>query len=414
MMAVHGRRLVARSAVRAFSSRVPSAQAATMMDFGTRDIFDSDHDQFRELARSFFKNECAPHHAEWEKAGEVPREIWRQAGELGLLSCMVPEEYGGLGLDCKYPAIMWEEQSYSGCTGPGFAMHSDIVAPYITNYGTEEQKQRILPKLVSGEWIGALGMTEPSAGSDFANIKTVAKKDGDDYIINGSKVFITNGWLCDVVIVCAKTDTSKGAHGVSLFIVEEGMKGFVKGKKLDKMGLKAQDTSELFFEDLRVPASAMLGPENKGFYCVMNELPQERLLIADMGVASAEAVFELSRDYANERKAFKGTLSDLQTVKHKLAEMKTDIVVGRAFVDQCIALHAEGKLDSTMASMAKYWATDLQSKIADQGVQIHGGWGYMWEYPVCRAYVDARVQSIYGGSNEIMKELISRSITSAK
>jgi len=192
------------------------------------------------------------------------------------------------------------------------------------------------------------------------------------------------------------------------------MKGFVKGKKLEKMGLKAQDTSELFFEDLRVPASAMLGPENKGFYCVMNELPQERLLIADMAIASAEAVFEMSRDYANERKAFKGTLGDLQTVKHKLAEMKTDIVVGRAFVDQCIALHAEGKLDSTMASMAKYWASDLQSKIADHGVQIHGGWGYMWEYPVCRAYVDARVQSIYGGSNEIMKELISRSITTAK
>jgi len=343
----------------------------------------------------------------------VPRELWTKAGELGLLSTMVPEEYGGLGLDCRYAAIMWEEQSYSGCTGPGFAMHSDIVAPYITNYGTEEQKQRILPKLVSGEWIGALGMTEPSAGSDFANIKTVAKKDGDDYIINGSKVFITNGWMCDVVIVCAKTDSGKGAHGVSLFIVEDGMKGFVKGKKLEKMGLKAQDTSELFFEDLRVPASAMLGPENKGFYCVMNELPQERLLIADMAIASAEAVFELSREYANERKAFKGTLGDLQTVKHKLAEMKTDVVVGRAFVDQCIALHAEGKLDSTMASMAKYWASDLQSKIADHGVQLHGGWGYMWEYPVCRAYVDARVQSIYGGSNEIMKELIARSITTA-
>lgn len=411
------RRTAARIAARAFSAmpaRTHPAQAETLMDFGTRDIFDEDHDQFRELARSFFKNECVPYHAQWEKDGQVPRELWTKAGELGLLSCMVPEAYGGLGLDCKYPAIMWEEQSYSGATGPGFAMHSDIVAPYITNYGTEEQKERILPKLVSGEWIGALGMTEPSAGSDFANIKTVAKKDGDDYIINGSKVFITNGWMCDVVIVCAKTASDKGAHGVSLFLVEEGMKGFVKGKKLEKMGLKAQDTSELFFEDLRVPASAMLGPENKGFYCVMNELPQERLLIADMAIASAEAVFEMSREYANERKAFKGTLGDLQTVKHKLAEMKTDIIVGRAFVDQCIALHAEGKLDSTMASMAKYWASDLQSKIADHGVQIHGGWGYMWEYPVCRAYVDARVQSIYGGSNEIMKELISRSITTTK
>lgn len=235
---------LARSGVaRHLSTRVHPATAGTLMDFGTRDVFDADHDQFRELARSFFKNECMPYHAEWEKEGEVPRELWTKAGELGLLSTMVPEEYGGLGLDCKYAAIMWEEQSYSGCTGPGFAMHSDIVAPYITNYGTEEQKQRILPKLVSGEWIGALGMTEPSAGSDFANIKTVAKKDGDDYIINGSKVFITNGWMCDVVIVCAKTDSGKGAHGVSLFIVEDGMKGFVKGKKLEKMGLKAQDTS---------------------------------------------------------------------------------------------------------------------------------------------------------------------------
>merc|ERR1719265_385640 len=236
------------------------AMASSLTAIGTRDIFDADHDMFRELARSFFENEVAPFHAEWEAAGEVPRELWTKAGELGLLSNMVPEEYGGLGLDCKYPAIMWEEQSYSGCTGPGFAMHSDIVAPYITNYGTEEQKKRILPKLVSGEWIGALAMTEPGAGSDFANIKTTAKKDGDDYIINGSKVFITNGWLCDVVIVCAKTDSAKGAHGVSLFLVEEGMAGFQKGKKLKKMGMKAQDTAELFFEDLRVPASAMLGP----------------------------------------------------------------------------------------------------------------------------------------------------------
>jgi long-chain-acyl-CoA dehydrogenase len=380
------------------------------MQIGTRDIFDSDHDMFREMTRNFFMNEVAPFHAEWEKAGEVPRELWTQAGELGLLSNMVPEEYGGLGLDCKYPAIVWEEQSYSGCTGPGFAMHSDIVAPYITNYGTEEQKKRILPKLVSGEWIGALAMTEPSAGSDFAGIKTTAKEDGDDYIINGSKVFITNGWLCDVVIVCAKTDAGKGAHGVSLFLVEDGMKGFIKGQKLNKMGLKAQDTSELFFEDLRVPASAMLGPENKGFYCVMQELPQERLLIGDMGVAAAEAVFEWTKEYVMDRKAFKGSLSDLQTVKHRLAEMKTETVVARSFMDQCIALHAEGKLDTQMASMAKYYGSDLQSKIANDGVQLHGGWGYMWEYPVCRAYVDARVQSIYGGANEIMKEVIARQI----
>eukprot|EP00501_MAST-03F_sp_TOSAG23-6_P002080 GSMAST32.ASY1.ANO1.2173.1 assembled CDS len=296
-------------------SRPNPAQASKLTDIGTRDIFDSDHDMFREMTRSFFENEVVPFHSEWEKDGQVPRELWTKAGENGLLATMVPEKYGGIGVDCKFPAIVWEEQSYSGCTGPGFAMHSDIVAPYITNYGTEEQKQRILPKLVSGEWIGALGMTEPSAGSDFANIKTTAVQDGDDWILNGSKVFITNGWMCDLVIVCAKTDPSKGAHGVSLFLIEDGMKGFTKGKKLDKMGLKAQDTSEL-------------------------------LLIADMGVAAAEAVFEWSREYTNDRKAFKGVLSDLQTVSHKLAEMKTDCVVGRAFVDQCIALHAEKKLDS--------------------------------------------------------------------
>jgi len=418
-VASRGRVLTAKHYSTAFeedevSARQHPAMADSLTAIGTRDIFDSDHDMFREMARSFFQNEVVPFHAEWEKAGEVPRELWTKAGELGLLANMVPEAYGGLGLDCKYPAIVWEEQSYAGATGPGFAMHSDIVAPYITNYGTEEQKQRILPKLVSGEWIGALAMTEPSAGSDFAGIKTTAKKDGDDYIINGSKVFITNGWLCDVVIVCAKTEPSKGAHGVSLFIVEDGMKGFVKGQKLNKMGLKAQDTSELFFEDLRVPASSMLGPVNKGFYCVMQELPQERLLIGDMGVASAEAVFEWTRDYTTERKAFKGSLSDLQTVKHKLAEMKTEVCVARAFMDQCIALHAEHKLDTNMASMAKYYGSDLQSKIANDGVQLHGGWGYMWEYPVCRAYVDARVQSIYGGANEIMKEVIGRSIVAKK
>jgi len=405
---------LAEDAVGGYGDRLAPAQAGSLLDIGIRDIFDSDHDMFRETARSFFENDCKPFHGEWEEKGEVPRDLWLRAGELGLLSNMVPEEYGGLGLDCKYPAIVWEEQSYSGCTGPGFAMHSDIVAPYIANYGTEEQKSRILPKLVSGEWIGALGMTEPSAGSDFANIKTVAVKDGDDYILNGSKTFITNGWLADVTIVCAKTNPEKGAHGVSLFLIEDGMKGFVKGNKLKKMGMKAQDTCELFFEDLRVPASAMLGPEDKGFYCVMQELPQERLLIADMGVASAEAVFEMSREYTRERKAFKGTLSDLQTVSHKLAEMKTDICVGRAFVDQCIALHSEHKLKSDQASMAKYWCTDLQNKIADHGVQLHGGWGYMWEYDVCKHYVDARVQSIYGGANEIMKELIGRQITNPR
>ncbi len=241
-------------------------------------------------------------------------------------------------------------------------------------------------------------------------MKTTAIKDGDDYILNGSKVFITNGWLADLVIVCAKTDPTKGAKGISLFLVEAGTPGFTKGKKLKKMGMKAQDTAELFFEDVRLPKSALLGKEGAGFMYLMEELPQERLLIADMGVAAAEACYEWTRDYVKQRKAFGKTLSNLQTIQHKLAEMKTDIVVGRTFADHCLELHAAGKLDNGMASMAKYWLTDLQNKVADDCVQLHGGWGYMWEYPVCRAYVDGRVQSIYGGSNEIMKELIARSI----
>ena len=253
-------------------------------------------------------------------------------------------------------------------------------------------------------------MTEPGAGSDLQGMKTTAIKDGDDYILNGSKVFITNGWLADLVIVCAKTDPTKGAKGISLFLVEAGTPGFTKGKKLKKMGMKAQDTAELFFEDVRLPKSALLGKEGAGFMYLMEELPQERLLIADMGVAAAEACYEWTRDYVKQRKAFGKTLSNLQTIQHKLAEMKTDIVVGRTFADHCLELHAAGKLDNGMASMAKYWLTDLQNKVADDCVQLHGGWGYMWEYPVCRAYVDGRVQSIYGGSNEIMKELIARSI----
>lgn len=283
--------------------------------------------------------------------------------------------------------------------------------PYILKYGTAEQKERILPKLISGEWIAAIAMTEPGAGSDLQGVRTTAEKtEGGDFILNGSKTFITNGAMADVVIVVAKTDTAKGAHGISLLIVEEGMEGFKRGRKLKKMGLKAQDTSELFFDNVKVPSANLLGPENKGFYMLMQELPQERLLIADMGVAAAEACFEWTRTYVKERKAFGKHLVDLQTIRHKLAELKTEVVIGRTFVDQCLELHAEERLDGGMASMAKYWATDLQSRVADECVQLHGGAGYMWEYPVARAYADARVQRIYGGSNEIMKELIARSL----
>lgn len=390
--------------------RPEGQQVSSFMDMGTRRIFDEDHDMFRDMTRKWFENEVVPDHAKWEEEGHVPRELWKSAGANGLLGVTMPEKYGGSGVDIKYSAIVWEEQSYTGCTGPGFALHSEIVMPYILNYGSEEQKEKFLPQLISGEWIGAIAMTEPGAGSDLQGMRTTAVKDGDDYILNGSKTFITNGWHSDTVIVCAKTDPSAGAKGISLFLIEEGMEGFKKGNKLKKMGMKAQDTSELFFEDLRVPKSALLGKEGMGFPYLMQELPQERLLIADMGVASAEACFEWTRDYVADRKAFGKPLSALQTIQHKMAEMQTEIVIGRTFADRCLELHAEEKLDNNTASMAKYWLTDLQNKVADDCVQLHGGWGYMSEYGVCRAYIDGRVQQIYGGSNEIMKELIQRNI----
>jgi len=394
--------------------RLEPHSAARLTDTNTRRIFNEDHDAFREVARSFFENEVAPYHDQWEEDGQISRECWLKAGELGMLGVMTPEKYGGLGLDCRYAAVVWEEQSYSLCSGPGFALHSEIVIPYIYNYGTEEQKHRMLPKLISGEWIGAIAMTEPGAGSDLQGVRTIASKNADGSLsLSGSKTFITNGAMADVVVVVCKTEPDKGAHGISLVLVEEGMDGFAKGKKLKKMGMKAQDTSELFFDNVRITEENVLGGAkglNKGFYQLMKELPQERLLIADMAIASAEAAYELTRDYVKERKAFGKTVADFQTTRHKLAEVKTEIAVGRAFVDQCIELHAEHKLTSAAASMAKYWTTDLQNTVMDRCVQLHGGWGYMWEYPICRLYADARVQQIYGGTNEIMKELIARDL----
>nr|XP_048725533.1 long-chain specific acyl-CoA dehydrogenase, mitochondrial isoform X2 [Caretta caretta] len=354
--------------------RQETSSAKTLMDIGTRRIFSSDHDIFRESVRKFFQEAVVPYHAEWEKAGQVSRELWEKAGQQGLLGVNISEKHGGIGGDLLSSAVVWEEQMYVNCTGPGFSLHSDIVMPYIANYGSEEQIERFIPEMSAGKRIGAIAMTEPGAGSDLQGVRTYAKKDGSDWILNGSKVFITNGWMSDLVIVVAVTnrEARSPAHGISLFLVENGMKGFIKGRKLEKIGLKAQDTAELFFEDVRLPASALLGQENKGFYYLMAELPQ--------------------------------------TVQHKLAELKTQICVGRAFVDSCLQLHEEKRLDSSTASMAKYWASDLQNSVATQCVQLHGGWGYMWEYPVARAFVDSRVQPIYGGTNEIMKELIARDI----
>ncbi|KAM9304741.1 long-chain specific acyl-CoA dehydrogenase, mitochondrial [Gastrophryne carolinensis] len=396
--------------------RPEPSHSKTLMDIGTRRIFTADHDIFRESVRRFFQQEVAPNHAEWEKAGQVSRELWEKAGQQGLLGVSTPEEHGGVGGDILSSAVVWEEQMYVNCTGPGFSLHSDIVMPYISRYGSKSQIQKYIPQMAAGKCIGAIAMTEPGAGSDLQGVRTNAKKDGSDWILNGSKVFITNGWMCDTVIVVAVTnrEARTPAHGISLFLVDNGTKGFVKGRKLDKIGLKAQDTAELFFEDVRLPAEALLGEENRGFYYLMAELPQERLLIADMAIAGCEFMFEETRNYVRQRKAFGKTVAHLQTVQHKLAEMKTQICVGRSFLDSCLQLHSHRRLDSATASMAKYWASDLQNSIATQGVQLHGGWGYMWEYPIAKAYVDSRVQPIYGGTNEIMKELIARDIVKDK
>ncbi|XP_059154751.1 long-chain specific acyl-CoA dehydrogenase, mitochondrial-like [Physella acuta] len=399
---------------RYYSSRLDPCQSGSMLDIGTRRIFNEDHDIFRQTARRFFQEEIIPNHDKWENDGQVSRECWEKAGAMGLLGVDTPESHGGLGGDFLMAAIVIEEQGYSNCSGPGWALHSHIVMPYISHYGNKEQIEKFLPQMTAGKCIGAIAMTEPGAGSDLQGVKTNAKKDGSDYILNGSKVFITNGFMSDVVIVVAVTNPQAKsiAHGTSLFLVEEGMKGFKKGKKLKKMGLKAQDTAELFFEDVRLPKSALLGEENKGFYYLMNELPQERLLISTMGLANCEFMFEETRKYVKERKAFGKTLSKLQVIQHKLAEMKTEIAVTRAFMDRCLELHNVNKLDGSTASMSKYWVSELQNKIAYQCVQLHGGWGYMMEYPIAKAYLDARVQPIYGGSNEIMKELIARQIIS--
>ncbi len=375
-----------------------------------RTIFDDGHNQFRESVRRFYEREVAPHHAQWEEDGIVPRALWKKAGEAGFLCATMPEEYGGVGADRIYSTILMEEQSYAGFTGPGFSLHSDIVAPYILNYGTEEQKQKWLPKMASGDVIGAIAMTEPGAGSDLQGVKTTALRDGEHFVINGQKTFITNGQNADLVIVVAKTDPAQGAKGISLFLVEAGMPGFTKGRNLDKLGMRAQDTSELFFADVRVPADALLGGQGQGFYMLMQELAWERMQIAIMAVAACEAALKWTVDYTRERKAFGKSILDFQNTRFELAEIKTETQIARVFVDKCVELVAQNKLDAATAAMAKYWCSDLQNKVADRCLQLHGGYGFMWEYPIARAYADARVQRIYGGTNEIMKELIGRTL----
>ena len=379
-----------------------------------RTLFTADHESFRDSFRRFLEREVAPHHDAWEEQGCVDREVWRKAGANGFLCMTLPEEYGGSGADKLYSVIEMEELARGNFSGIGFGLHSEIVAPYILHYGTPGQKSKYLPQLASGEKVGAIAMSEPAAGSDLQGVKTTALKQPDgSYVINGSKTFITNGWHADLVIVVAKTDPQAGAKGTSLFLVERGTKGFDKGKRLKKLGLKAQDTSELFFDDVRVPADSLLGGaafENRGFICLMEQLPWERLQIAVTAIASAQAAIDWTVAYTKERKVFGQAVASFQNTRYKLAELQTEVQVGRVFVDKCLELVAAGTLDTATASMAKYWTTDLQCKVLDECVQLHGGYGYMWEYPVTRAYADARVQRIYGGTNEIMKEVISRAL----
>lgn len=375
-----------------------------------RTLFTEEHELFRGAVKDFYQKEIVPYHDQWENDQQISREAWLKAGESGFLCTNMPEEYGGAGMDFRYSVILMEEIVKTGCSGPGFALHSDIAAPYILHYGTEEQKKQWLPKMATGEVIAAIAMTDPSAGSDLQGIKTTAIKQGDHYILNGSKTFITNGYMCDLAIVVAKTDLSAGAAGISLFLVDSSAKGFTKGKPLKKIGLKAQDTSELFFDNVKIPASGLLGGEGQGFFYLMNELPQERLMVGIISLCLAEAALEHTVKYTKERVAFGKTISQFQHNRFKLAEMLTETQIGRVFIDKCIELHLQKKLDVPTAAMAKYFLSDSVCKIADECLQLHGGYGYMWEYFIARAYVDARVQKIYAGSNEIMKELIARSL----
>jgi len=373
-----------------------------------RTLFSEDHELFRDSVRKFIEKEITPHHEAWEEAGIVPRELWLKAGEAGLLCCTISEEYGGFGADYLYDVIVFEEMARSGFTGPGFMIHTDLVATYINSYGTEEQKLKFLPKMVSGEWIGSLGMTEPHAGSDLKAIRTKAERDGDDFIINGQKVFISNGQLCDVLVLAAKTESDAGAKGVTLFLVERGMEGFVRGQNLSKLGLKAQDTSELFFENVRVPKESMLGEEGQGFPLMMKKLAQERLAQTIRSATVTETVIEWTLEYTSQRKAFGQTILDFQNTQFKLAELKAEAVVGRVFTDKCIELFMAGELGPVDAAVAKMQLSNLHCRAVDECLQFYGGWGYMWEYPIARAYADARVVKIAGGSIEVMKMIIAR------
>ena len=377
----------------------------------TGDLWTEEHEDFRRTARAFFEREVAPHHDQWEKDGIVPRELWLKAGEAGLLCFDVAEEYGGAGIDdFRFNVVLSEEQTRAGASGPGFSVHTDIIVPYLSALATDEQKRRWLPGCVSGEIITAIAMTEPGAGSDLQGVRTTAIDQGDHYLVNGAKTFISNGINADLVIVVARTDPDAGHKGISLIVVERGMEGFERGRNLEKVGLHAQDTAELSFTDVRVPKENLLGEEGQGFLYLMMNLPQERLIIGAQAVSAVEYVVQLCLDYAKTREAFGRPIGTFQHNRFLIAEMATEAKVARAFLEQSLREHLDGKLDAVGAAMIKWWATELQNKIVNQGVQLHGGYGYMLEYPIAKAYLDSRISTIYGGTTEIQKEIIGRSL----
>ncbi|MET7640070.1 acyl-CoA dehydrogenase family protein [Streptomyces sp. NPDC005438] len=376
-----------------------------------REIFDDEHHALRETVRAFLAKEVEPYYEQWEKDGQVSREAWLAAGRQGLLGPSVPEEYGGGGADdFRHSVVINEEFARAGFPGLALSLHNDIIGPYLHLLGTEEQRRRWLPGFCDGRLITALALTEPGAGSDLQAVRTTAEDRGDHWSLNGAKTFISNGILADLVVVLAKTTPEGGARGLSLLVVERGMEGFTRGRNLDKIGQKAQDTAELFFQDVVVPKENLLGELNGAFVHAMNLLPQERMTIAVGAAAAAEEILETTRRYVTEREAFGRTLSRLQHVRFEIAEMATECAVTRAFVDRCILEHNRGTLDAAHASMAKWWATELQKRVTDRCLQLHGGYGYMSEFKVARAFVDGRIQTIYGGTSEIMKEIIGRSL----
>jgi len=378
-----------------------------------RKLFTEEHEMFRRTFRHFVETEIVPHNEQWEKDGIVSRKMWRKAGEQGFLGMAVPEKFGGAGIDdFGYSVILIEEitRANASSAGLGISLHNDIVLPYFLRYGNDEQKQRWLPRICSGQAILAIAMTEPNTGSDLASVRATAIRQGDHYIVNGAKTFITNGILSDLVIVVAKTDPSQGRNGISLLVAERGMPGFTRGRRLEKIGLHAQDTAELILEDVRVPIANRLGDEGMGFKYLMSMLPKERLSIAVMAVAACETALDLTIQYCKDRTAFGQPIGAFQNSRFKLAEMATEVEIARVFIDRCIEELAVGQLTAETAAMAKWWTTELQGKVIDQCLQLHGGYGYMSEYPIARLYLDARAQRIYAGTNEIMKEIIGRSM----